>query len=448
MPLYLIDMKNSSSLSRRSFIKATLAAGTAPLILPSGIWAAEVSPNEKITLGFIGMGKQNGGLMRGFIGRKDTHVVAVCEVDGTRRRNAKNQVDKHYAGRTTNGSFKGCQEYKDFRQLVARKDLDGVVIATPDHWHAITAIAACNAGKDVYCEKPMSHSIEEGRAMVNAVRRNRRVFQTGSMQRSSKEFRVACELVRNGALGKVSRVDVAVGGPAVPCDLPAEPMEPGLDWNMWLGPAPSRAYNSILSPRGVHNHFPHWRNYREYGGGGVTDWGAHHFDIAHWALGFDESGPVELIPPDQPNATHGVKVRYATGVVMHHVSGNGITFYGNRGKLYVNRGRFQMWIGDKQVAEDRSYLDQMLKEYLPPNAVRLYNSRNHLEDWLNCMRSRQRPICDVEIGARSAGVCNLVNLVYYHGQRLEWNPKTEKFVNGTGNPAWLKYDYRSPWGLS
>ena len=440
-------VKNSRTLSRRSFIRQTLAAGTVPLIIPGGLWGAESPPNDRITLGFIGMGRQNQGLVRGFLGQKGTQVVAVCDVDTTRRAAARDSVEEHYSGRKSSGAFKGCQEYEDFRRLLDREDIDGVVIATPDHWHAIISNAAARAGKDIYCEKPMSHSLEEGRSMVNAVRNNKRVFQTGSMQRSSSEFRVACELVRNGAIGTVDHVDVAVGGPGVPCDLPAEEVEPGLDWDRWLGPAPVRPYNSVLSPRGVHTHFPHWRDYREYGGGGVTDWGAHHFDIAHWGLGFDESGPVEILPPAEPDATHGARVRYATGVEIRHVSGNGVTFHGDRGRIYVNRREFQMWIGGKQVAEDRSFLDQMLAEYLPANAVRLYESRHHLENWLTCMRTRSRPICDVETGARTSAVCNLVNLAYYHRQRLEWDPQAETFVNGTGDPQWLKHDYRSPWSL-
>src|SRR4029434_2936323 len=186
--------------------------------------------------------------------------------------------------------------------------------------------------------------------MVNAVRKNNRVFQTGCMQRSSREFRLAVEFVRNGRLGKIESVDVAVGGPAIPCDLPGEPEEPGLNWDLWLGPAPSRAYNSTLSPRGVHDHFPAWRRYREYGGGGVTDWGAHHFDIVQWALDMDESGPVEILPAPQANAKSGVRFKYANGTLVNHQSGNGITFFGTSGKLYVNRGKFELWIGGGQKA--------------------------------------------------------------------------------------------------
>jgi predicted dehydrogenase len=221
-------------------------------------------------------------------------------------------------------------------------------------------------------------------------------------------------------------------------------METGLDWDRWLGPAPVRPYNSVLSPRGVHTHFPDWRRYREYGGGAVTDWGAHHFDIAHWGLGFDDSGPIEIIPAEQAGAQNGARLRYATGVEIIHVSGNGITFFGDKGKLYVNRGQFELSLEGKPKATDVRESEQLL----PPNAVRLYNSSNHLSDWISSIRSRKPPICDVEIGARTATVCNLVNLSYYHRQTLKWDPKKEEFIGGTGNPKWLDYEYRAPWKLA
>jgi hypothetical protein len=268
------------------------------------------------------------------------------------------------------------------------------------------------------------------------------------MQRSMGEFRAACELVRNGVLGTVKKVDAAVGGPPVFCDLPAEAAEPGLNWDLWLGPAPERPYNSVLSPRGMPKGYPAWRHYREYGGGGVCDWGAHHFDIVQWAFGYDESGPVEFFPPETPNAESGVYWRYANGVEVTHQKGNGITFYGDLGKLYVNRGKFKLWLGGQLKSEEMDDYSPLLKELLPPNAVRLYRSTNQINDWVKSLASRQRPICDVETGQRSATVCNLANLVYFSGQGLKWNPKREKFADGTGDPAWLTREYRAPWKVS
>jgi len=439
-------------LSRRRFLTSTATlAAAAPFLLPSRLWSAETRPNDRLALGFIGNGTQGRGLMGGFLGRKDTQTIAVCDVDTHRRENARKIVEDHYA-KQNNSGYAGCAAYGDFRELLARKDLDAVVIATPDHWHALIAIAASQAGKDIYCEKPLCQSIHEARAMVNAVRRQQRVFQTGSMQRSSKEFRLACELVRNGRLGKIQRVEVAVGGPGRPCDLPTEADEPGLDWNFWLGPAPQRGYHSELSPRGVHSHFPNWRNYREYGGGMVTDWGAHHFDIAQWGLGMDESGPTEIFPADQPNAQSGVRFTYANGIEVTHKSGNGVWFFGSEGKIYVNRGKFELWLGQEEktnpAAKLGDELNRVEKAYLADAKVRLYKSDDHKAEWLACVKSRAKPLCDVEVGARTVTVCHLVNLAYYHGRKLQWNPKTERFAGGTGDPRWLDVAHRDPWKLA
>ena len=316
-------------LNRRQFLKLTSTASiAAPLLIPS-VWAApgQKSPNERITLGFIGTGTQGRGLLNNFLNQPDTQVVAVCDVDTTRREHHQKIADEFYSIKQDK-EYKGCAQYKEFEELLARKDIDAVVIATPDHWHAFIAVAACKAGKDIYCEKPLSLTIHEARAMVKAVRKHDRVFQTGSMQRSMSEFRKACELVRNGRIGQVKQVIVDVGPPSKPCDLPEEPIEPGLNWDRWLGPAALRPYNSVLSPRGVHKHFPDWRNYREYSGGMMTDWGAHHFDIAQWGLGMDDSGPVEIIPPEDPKATKGLRYLYANGIEVLHGDSGGVLFVG------------------------------------------------------------------------------------------------------------------------
>ncbi len=301
---------------RRSFLKIT-AISAAPFILPVKIWAAETKPNDRIVMGFIGVGKQNRYLLSNFLAFKQARVVAVCDVDTTRRNSAQKMVNDFYTNRPELGSA-DCQAYNDFREIIARKDIDAVCIATPDHWHAIPTIAALQSGKDVYCEKPLTHNIHESIAVMDAVKANNRVLQTGSMQRSMREFRVACELVRNGAIRKIDHVDCSFGPPGIPCDLPEEPMEPGLNWDMWIGPGPMRPYNSVLSPRGVHDHFPDWRKYKEYGGGAVCDWGAHHVDIAQWGLGKDDSGPTEVHPPDDPKAMKGAVLHYKNGVRVIH----------------------------------------------------------------------------------------------------------------------------------
>ena len=431
--------------NRRSFLKLA-AISASPLILPSSVWAAKTKPNDRIVMGFIGTGKQSHHLLGTFLQYDECQVVAVCDVDTTRRTDAQQSVNNFYTSKPERGSA-DCAAYNDFRELIARDDIDAVCIATPDHWHAIPTIAALESGKDVYCEKPLTHNIHEAVAVMDAVKKNRR------MQRSMKEFRVACELVRNGAIGKIDHVDCSFGPPGIPCDLPEEPMEPGLDWEMWIGPGPMRPYSSVLSPRGIHDHFPDWRNYKEYGGGMVCDWGAHHIDIAQWGLGMDDSGPVEVHPPDDPQAKRGAVLVYKNGVRLTHVDGFGAEFFGSDGEVKVNRGRIEFHRDGKKLAGfvDRAdgSLDGTLRhieeEYLKNAKVKLYNSNNHLKDFLDCVQTRKKPITNEEVGGRSAICCHLMNQAYYNHSVIQWKPKKMQFAKGSGNPAWLTRDYRAPW---
>ena len=446
---------NRSSLTRREFLQSTTAVA-APLLLPSSLWAAApgVKPNARITLGFIGVGKQGRHLLNSFLPHGNVQIVAVNDVDTTRRLHHKKLVEEFYSAKG-NKDYKGCDEYKDFREVIARKDIDAVVIAAPDHWHAYPTVMAANAKKDIYCEKPLCLTIHEARAMAKAVRKNQRVFQTGSMQRSMSEFYKACSLVRNGRIGQIKEVYVSVGGPSKWCDLPEEPMEPGLDWDFWLGPAPKRPYNSVLSPRGVHDHFPDWRNYWEFGGGMVTDWGAHHLDIAQWGLGMDDSGPVEVLPaPEGTRAKRGVTLVYANGVTVVHKDGFGVHFFGSEGEVQVNRGQFVFTRNGELVSkftrrEDggslQSALSKAEKAFMADAKVKLYRSESHTLDFLNCVKDRKQPITSEIVGGHSVICCHLMNLAYYHGEKIKWDPAQNGFAGGTGDPAWLTRDYRSPW---
>ncbi|MGV3659351.1 MAG: Gfo/Idh/MocA family protein [Prosthecobacter sp.] len=442
--------------SRRQFAKISAASIAAPFILPSHVWSAETAPSERLTLGFIGVGKMNSGHLNSFLGRKEVQVVAVCDVDTNRRENAKKTVEERYA-KDKDAGFKGCEAYADFRKLLERKDIDAVVIATPDHWHAFIAIAALNAGKDVYCEKPLTHNIHEALTLTDAVRKSGKILQTGSQQRSSKEFRVACELVRNGVIGKIQRVETSFGAPAKPNANPEEPMEPGLDWDMWCGPGPLAPYSSVLSPRGVHNHFPAWRMTREYGGGMITDWGAHHIDIAQWGLGEDEKGPVEIIAPEKHDeAKDGAKLVYASGIPLTHVgNGKGVSFYGENGEVHVNRGKFEFILGGKTIhkfwdkeTDKGTSLDREVimteRDHLANATVKLYNSKNHHEDWMNSIKTRERPICDVAIGASTVISCHLMSQAYYHGGTMKWDPVQHVYTSG-GDAKWLTREYRADW---
>jgi predicted dehydrogenase len=446
---------NFMKTTRRTFLRAAAAASAAPFILPSHVWGAESQPSERIVMGFIGMGKQNKGLLRNFMNQKGVQVVAVCDVDTTRREEAQRRVNEFYEGNPERGTA-DCAAYTDFGDVIARDDINAVCIATPDHWHAFCTIAALDSGKDVYCEKPLTHNIHESVSVINAVKRNKSVLQTGSMQRSSRVFRIACELVQNGAAGKISHVECSFGNPGIPCDLPEEKMEPGLDWDMWIGPGPVRPYSSVLSPRGLHDHFPDWRNYKEYGGGMVCDWGAHHLDIAQWGLGMDDSGPVAVHPPSDPKAMRGAELHYKNGVRVIHKDGYGVHFYGDEGEVLVNRGRFEFHRDGKKVAghtdrKDGTSLTTELKkvqeEYLSNARIKLYESKNHTRDFLDAVRSRTKPITNEIVGGRSAICCHLMNQVYYNQESIKWKPKQMKFARGSGSAAWLTREYRGPWNV-
>ena len=430
--------RHHQQVSRREFVKGLGAAAVAgSMWMPRRVFGqtSRPAPSERITLGFIGLGKVATTYdLKTLLEFPDVQAVAVCDVDTTRRMNAKEMVEKAYSGKS---DYKGCADYNDFRELLARPDIDAVVIATPDHWHAIPLIEACKAGKDVYCEKPLTLTIAEAVRCIEAVRKNNRVMQTGSQQRSSVygQFRFACELVRSGRVGKIKRVKVGVGGPSHWCNLPGEEPEPGLDWNMWLGYAPMRPYNSVLSPRGVHKHFPAWRDYREYAGGGLSDMGAHHFDIAQWALDMDDSGPVKIIPPEDPKAERGVKLVYANGVIVEHGGPSGCTFYGDKGELYIDRGKLT------------SNPESIIKEPLRKDEVHLYESPGHHREWINCIRTRKQPNAHVEIGARSATICHLANLAYWHRRVMRWDPKKWEFPGDPEANTWLDRPRRDPWQL-
>jgi predicted dehydrogenase len=338
------------------------------------------------------------------------------------RENSKRRVDETYK----QDPAAGCKMYEDFRKMLLRPDIDAVLIATPEHWHAIMVIEAARAGKDIYCEKPLSHTIVEARAMIDAVRRHDRVFQTGSQQRSESNFRFACELVQSGRIGKVKSVHVAVGGTSREADLPEEPIPYGLDWEMWQGPVVRRPYNGT---RASGDYGGGWRFVRDYSGGMMCDWGAHHFDIAQWGLGMDGSGPVAAYPPDGKD--HPVLTYvYANGVPCYHMDGpgaskvkvptgrgvNGILFVGEDGWVEVNRGYFRT--GPEEIG----------KEKLGPDDVHLYESPGHAADWIRCMRERRRPICDVEIGASTIKMCHLGNIAYWLNRPVRYDPAKEQII--------------------
>jgi predicted dehydrogenase len=397
--------------TRRQFIAGT----TATLLFGRSI--ARAAANERIQIAFIGCGKRSYGALDQTLRQGDTQVVAVCEVEGTRLARAKGKVEKHYAEAIRSGAYKGCTAYVDFRKLFERNDLDAVVIMTPDHMHVHPALAAVKAGCDIYCEKPLTHNIAEGRLLADAVKRHKVVFQTGSQQRSefANRFRTAVEMIWAGRIGEIKSVRVGVGGPPKPCELPTQEKPDNVAWELWLGPAPYRGYHEALCPKGIHNHFPAFRRYEEYAGGGLADMGAHHFDIAQWALEMDQSGPVTVEPPAEGES--GLKFTYSNGVQMFHGGRSGCTFEGTTGTIYVDRGGLS------------SDPEEAIGTPLGEKDRRVYPSSNHLRNWLDCVKSRKDPICTAETGHRTATICHLANLGYKLRRKLTWDPAKEVFAD-------------------
>ena len=423
------------TLSRRRFVAGVAASIAVPTIIPRHVLGDEnnAPANEKIRLACVGIGKMMyGSHLPHYVKMPEVQVVAVSDVDTTRREMGKKRVDDAYG----NGD---CAAAVDYREFLTLEDIDAVACPAPDHWHAIVILDTCKAGKDMYCEKPLTNNLMEAKAVMDAVNASGIIFQTGSQQRSSSNFRYACELVQNGRIGQIKQVMVSVGGPPRPCNLPGEEMEAGLDWDRWLGAAPDRPYSSVLSPRGMHNHFPSWRNYSEYGGGGMTDWGAHHFDIAQWGLGMDKSGPIEIVPPENPALGRGVKFLYADGAEVIHGGPSGVTFIGTEGEIFVNRGKLT------------SKPDGIIKEPIGEDEIHLYESpggshAGHRQDWINCVLSRKQPNCPIETGARTVAVCHLGNVAYAHGDELagkslKWDPEKWQFVGNDEANKWQDYPY-------
>jgi myo-inositol 2-dehydrogenase/D-chiro-inositol 1-dehydrogenase len=443
------ERRKTNVVTRRQFLKSSAVAAAGflvPTIVPASVFGAD-APSERITIGFVGVGRMGMGDLRELMGFKQVQIVAVCDVDANRVRNAQKIVEAHYSGQDSGSSYSGCRTYGDYRDLVAQSDIDAVSIATPDHWHVLPAIAAAKAGKDIFLQKPLSLTIHEGRVLSDTVRRYNRIFQVGSQQRSDARFHQACELVRNGRVGKLHTVKVGFGTDPGTDPQPTMPVPDNLNYDMWLGQAPWAAYTEErVHPQEGYGR-PGWLRISDYGAGMITGWGAHHNDIAQWGMGTEYTGPVEIegqteYPKDGLWDVHGdftIEYTYANGVKVictdNKRNKQGVVFEGTEGWVYVRRGFID--------AEPKS----LLTSTIGPDEIHLYESNDHKANWLECIKSRAETIAPAEIGHRSCTVCLLGDIAMRLGRKLKWNPDAEQFIGDEQANKMLWRPMRSLWTL-
>jgi myo-inositol 2-dehydrogenase / D-chiro-inositol 1-dehydrogenase len=439
---------NRLSITRRSFVQtaaASVAALGVPTIIPSSVFGKE-SPSNTLRIGLIGSGRMGHGdmaacLEAGLTTSAPARIVAVCDVDRHRVEHARKHAQQFYADRQPARRQSSITLFDDYRELLDRDDIDGVIISTPDHWHAVIAVAAANAGKDMYVQKPITYTIGEGQKLVEAVRRNKVILQTGSQQRSDTNFRRACELVRSRRLGKLHTIRVLLPpdsgvGKNVPMSVPEN-----LNYDMWLGPTPVAEYTEDrVHPQHDFTR-PGWLQIEPYCRGMITGWGSHMFDIAQWGHGSDDTGPVEFEAtgefPDRGlfnvHTTFKSTATYADGVKLLAETGTpaGVTFEGEEGTLSVGRGHL--------TATPEEILREKVAEPV------LYQSDNHMGNFLECMRSRREPVCPVETAHRSNSICVITHTAMRMGGKLRWDPKKERFVDNPEANDQLDYEHREPW---
>ncbi len=418
---------NKCKLDRRNFLKAS-ALVAVPAIVPSSVFGA-YAPSNRITIGCIGVGGQGSGNMRGFIAKNDSEVVAVCDVDR-----------KHLENANSKAKLPESSLYNDFRELLARKDIDAVSVGTPDHWHTIPSIAAMKSGKDVYCEKPLTLTIAEGRALAKTAERYGRILQTGSQQRSDRRFHQACELVRNGHIGDLKTVQVGIPGNnrKNPLDWKPEKIPDGFDYDLWLGPSPDAPYTSMRC------HYT-FRFILAYSGGQMTNWGAHYLDIAQWGIGADDTGPTLIegkgVFPEGGLFTTAeqASITYTftndVKLVLRQGQGGNTKFIGTKGSISVNRGRIE--------ADPES----VLTHKTGPDEIHLYKSNDHKQNFLDCIKTRKQTICNAEVGHRSASLCHLGNIAMLLDRPLKWDPKRERFTGDAEAQAMVSRTLRRPWRI-
>ena len=433
-------MDPAGAISRREGLRRvglTAAALSAPFVMPSSVFgkAGRPAPGNRLTMGMIGLGSMGLRHVKGFLQEGDCQITAICDVDAARRREARKEIAAAYG-------HDDCAEYNDFREVIARTDVDTLCISIPDHWHAIPAIMAARAGKAVYGEKPLALTVTEGRAMSDAVRQSGCVWQTGSWQRSTAQFRFGAELVRNGRIGRLLKVEVGNPTGSAIDPQPVMPVPEGLDYEMWLGPAPWAPYTE----KRVHWNF---RWILDYSGGQLTDNGAHDIDIAHWGMDCDLTGPVEVegvgeFPPDglwDVAVKHHVVCRYANGVQLFIGDKTrydaGVRWIGEQGWVHVTRSGIRTEPGD------------LVKERFGPREIHFYqpppDRQGHRRNFLDCVKTHAEPMSPIEVAHRSITVAHLGNIAMRLGRKIRWNPDREEILGDPTASRMLSRAYRSPW---
>ena len=460
----LFNMKENK-ITRRSFLgtsaKSALVSSLAitgfPMIVPSSVFGKN-APSNRINVAAIGTGRISRIHDMPGVWRHDyAQIMAVCDLDTKRAEDARVLVNKHYSEK--NGKpFDGVKVYHDYKELMTNKDIDAVLISTPDHWHALIAIAAAKAGKHIYLQKPTSLTIEEGRLLSDAVRKSGVTFQIGSQQRSSPQFRYAAELVRNGRIGQLKNVYVGLPGDPSGPEEPEMPVPKNLNYDMWLGSTPEVYYTeNRVHPQNSYDR-PGWLRCEQFGAGMITGWGAHHIDSAHWGMDTELTGPVEVWgTADFPKSglwdVHGIfktEAMYKNGVKMtvSNEIPNGIKFEGTEGWIFVTRGNYRATATDP-VAGETKPLDasdpKIIQSKIGPNEINLYKSDDHHENWLESIRDKKEPIAPVEVAHRACSACLLHHIAMKFDRKLKWDPDKEKFINDDEANKMLSRPQRHPY---
>lgn len=453
--------------SRRKFIRnsALFTAGiiTSPTILPSNIMAGE-SPNNKINVGVIGCGR----IARGHdipltLGYDSARIIAVCDLDSRRMNEGRKLVEKLYSKKTGKDNYIDVKAYEDFRDLCNNKNIDAVIISTPDHWHALAAIFAAKSGKDIYLQKPASLTIAEGRALSDTINRTGRILQVGSQQRSLDpwpQFHRACELVRNGRIGTLNTIQIGLPGDPSGNEEHEMPIPKNLNYNMWLGSTPDVYYTEKRVHPQKDFSRPGWLRCEQFGAGMITGWGAHHVDTAHWGMGTEYTGPIEIegeavFPKSGLWNVHGdfkIKAKYANGVNMF-IGGNnpnGVRFEGSEGWIFVSRGSVKVTASDpgsqgKSLKALDSSDPKILDSVIGPNEIHLYKSKEQHLNWLESIRTRSQPVAPAEIGHRSCSACLVSHISMKLPRKLYWDPLNERFKNDDEANSMLSRPMRLPW---